>query len=112
VNTYMVHMLERAREVHRNNMDLEDGTHRESAVKCPFCVADEDESWFRRTHEFRGHRNLKFLVRPPKMAAPHCDHCPLLSLFIISQQELMDDCVPLGKWALEMWEDSDEQRRY
>jgi hypothetical protein len=44
VNAYFVHMLQRAREVHAINNGE---TGRDSPVKCPFCVADEDEAWFR-----------------------------------------------------------------
>jgi hypothetical protein len=99
----MVHMLERAREVHKIN----DGqTGRNSLIKCPFCIADEDEQWF---------RQVRFGYKPPderpeKMPAPHCSRCPLLSLFNVDVQKLMDDCVLMGKFALEVWEDLGNDR--
>jgi hypothetical protein len=97
----MVHMLERAREVHHAN---EGGTGRDSLVKCPFCIADEDEAWFKMT---------RFGFNPPgerpeKMPAPHCNNCPLLSVTDIPIQGLMDDCVTIGRSILQSYrEDSD-----
>ncbi len=106
MNTYMVHMLERAREVHKIN---EGDTHRDSMFKCPFCVADEDEQWFKYKN-FGFHKPQEKLVRPERMPAPHCTYCPLQSLFNqTGLQELMDDCVEKGFYALRNWEDTDEE---
>jgi len=104
VNAYFVHMLERAREVHEINNGE---TGRDSPVKCPFCVADEDETWFKRSHEFRLHPDVQDL-RPERQAAPHCQNCPLQSLFGVDTKELMNDCVEKGFYALRYWEDTDE----
>jgi hypothetical protein len=94
----MVHMLERAREVHKINNGE---TCRDSLVKCPFCIADEDEQWFK-TETF-GFKPPK--VRPKRSPAPHCANCPLLSLFNVDVQTLMDDCVKLGHFALKVLEE-------
>jgi hypothetical protein len=94
----MVHMLERAREVHKLNVGL---THRGSVTKCPFCIADEDEQWFK-TKNF-GFKPPK--ERPEKSPAPHCANCPLLSLFNVDIQTLMDDCVKMGHFALRFLEE-------
>lgn len=107
MNTYMVHMLERAREVHRANCGL---THRDSLLKCPFCVADEDEKWFRFKYEYRLHPELSRLEKPKKMPAPHCDKCPMINIIHKAfgapgtQQQLMDDCVAVGSWLLKKLE--------
>ena len=103
MNAYMVHMLQRAREVHRIN----DGdTHRDCVVKCPFCVADEDEQWFKFKYEYRKHPGVNDLEQPKRMPAPHCNNCPMLSLFNVDVQALMDDCVGMGAHALKVWEES------
>lgn len=102
MNAYFVHMLERAREVHQANKGQ---TGRDSILKCPFCVADEDEAWFRQ-------KNFGYKPpseRPEKMPAPHCQFCPLRSLFNGTElHEIMDDCVEKGFYALRFWEDTDE----
>ena len=101
VNAYFVHMLERAREVHTANKG---DTHRDSMLKCPFCIADEDEQWFRtRTFGFKPP-----LHRPERMPAPHCTYCPLQSLLGIELKDLMNDCVEKGFYALQYWEGTDE----
>jgi hypothetical protein len=97
----MVHMLERAREVHKINNGE---TGRDSVVKCPFCIADEDEQWFVFKHEFGLHPIIKELRRPKRMPAPHCTYCPLQSLLGINLLELMNDCVEKGFDALAEWE--------
>ncbi len=102
MNAYFVHMLERAREVHKIN---EGNTHRGSLVKCPFCVADEDESWFRFKFLYT---YLDGVERPKRLPAPHCEHCPLQSLFGIELKDLMNDCVEKGYDALAQWEELDE----
>ena len=99
MNAYMVHMLQRAREVHRINNGE---TCRDSLIKCPFCIADEDEQWF---------RTVRFGYKPPqskpnRMPAPHCQNCPMLSIFKVDTQALMDDCVRMGSHALRVWEGS------
>jgi hypothetical protein len=99
VNAYFAHMLERAREVHQANKGE---TGRDSILKCPFCVADEDESWFRQKHF--GYKPPK--ERPFRMPAPHCTYCPLQSL--IRGEDLpriMDNCVEFGFYILREWED-------
>jgi len=101
VNTYMVHMLERAREVHQINGG---DTHRDSLHKCPFCIADEDERWFKFKFAYRNHPETSSLPRPNRMPAPTCDNCPLQSLFNVDVQKLMDDCVKMGSFALEVLE--------
>ncbi len=101
MNTYMVHMLERAREVHNIN---EGDTHRGSLVKCPFCIADEDEQWFKV-------KNFGFKPpdeRPERLPAPHCEYCPLRTLLKIDLKELMNDCVEKGYDALAQWEELDD----
>jgi hypothetical protein len=113
----MVHMLERAREVHALNHGT---THRDSEVKCPFCVADEDEQWFKFKFEYQAHPEVVNLERPKKMPAPHCINCPLLNVMhkavghhpnhVRDVQGLMDDCVKIGHFILnELWEGSDEE---
>ena len=117
MNTYMVHMLERAREVHRIN---DGATHRESLHKCPFCIADEDEQWFKT-------KNFGFdppKERPEKSPAPHCGNCPLINVMHKAVgvpegepwkdvQGLMDDCVAIGSFLLgDIWEDSSEKDSY
>jgi hypothetical protein len=100
VNAYFVHMLERAREVHNVNNGQ---TGRDSVVKCPFCVADSDEQWFRvKNFDAPSHE------RPERMPAPHCTYCPLQSLLGIELEDLMNDCVEKGFYALRYWEDTDE----
>jgi hypothetical protein len=107
----MVHMLERAREVHRENHGA---TSRLSTTKCPFCVADEDEQWFKIVRS----KNFDGGGRPKRMPAPHCDNCPLLNVMhkavghhpnhVKDVQGLMDDCVKIGHFILnELWEGSD-----
>jgi hypothetical protein len=92
----MAHMLERAREVHYIN---EGDTHRGSLIKCPFCIADEDEQWF---------KIKNFGLKPPderpkRMPAPHCEYCPLQSLLGIELVDLMNDCVEKGSDTLRNW---------
>jgi hypothetical protein len=94
----MVHMLERAREVHKIN---EGETGRDSVVKCPFCIADEDEQWFRFKFLYS---YLDGVKRPKRMPAPHCQHCPLQSLLGIDYTMFMNDCVEVGFDALAEWE--------
>lgn len=101
MNTYMVHMLERAREVHEINFGE---TGRDSILQCPFCIADEDEQWFK-TRDF-GLSPPK--SRPEKMPAPHCRNCPLLSVTKGSHRDLMNDCVEMGKQLLNLWEGPDD----
>jgi hypothetical protein len=91
-------MLERAREVHKINRGE---TCRNSELKCPFCIADEDETWYK-TKNF-GFKPPK--VRPERATAPHCVNCPLHSLFNVNTQELMDDCVKMGHFALKFLEE-------
>lgn len=100
MNTYMSHMLQHAKNVYDENFR----TSRYSDTECPFCVADMDTQWFQISHF--GFKPPK--ERPERMPGPHCQNCPLISLLNISLRELMDDCVKLGKWALEEWENSDE----
>jgi ribosome modulation factor len=97
----MVHMLERAREVHKLNNGL---TGRDSKYRCPFCIADEDEQWFKFKYEYRNHPETSSLPRPNRMPAPHCVNCPLQSLFNVDVQKLMDDCVKMGTFALKIVE--------
>jgi hypothetical protein len=99
----MVHMLERAREVHKINKGE---TGRDSVIKCPFCIADADEQWFVMKFDYAVPH-----PRPENLGAPHCAHCPLQSLFNVDTQELMDDCVKMGYYALRSWEDTDEEDR-
>jgi hypothetical protein len=104
VNAYYVHMLERAREVDQINKGE---TTRDSVVKCPFCIADEDEQWFRL-------KNFGYMppsTRPERAPAPHCTYCPLQSLFGIELKDLMNNCVEKGFYALRYWEDTDEEDR-
>ena len=102
VNAYFVHMLERAREVHEINKGE---THRESVVKCPFCIADEDEQWH--VHKSFGYKPPG--SRPDRMPAPHCTYCPLQSLFDRTElPRIMDNCVEMGFYALRYWENTDE----
>ena len=103
MNAYFVHMLERAREVHKINNGE---TGRDSAVKCPFCVADSDEQWFAMKFD-----RVPKHPRPEKLAGPHCTYCPLQSLLGIELEELMNDCVEQGFYALRYWEDTDEEDR-
>ncbi len=104
MNTYFVHMLERAREVHKIN---EGDTHRGSIVKCPFCIADEDESWFRFRFEYKLHPGIDS-KKPERIPPPHCQHCPLLSLFGIKYEKIMNDCVEMGFEILKTWEELHE----
>jgi hypothetical protein len=100
MNTYFYHMLQRAREVHKENNEL---TGRDSPLKCPFCKADEQEQWFRMCHKV----DVKFDAGavPEKPYPPHCQYCPLQSLIpMMSIQDLMDDCVAVGKFVLAMYE--------
>jgi hypothetical protein len=107
----MVHMLERARKVHKINKGE---TGRNSVVKCPFCIADEDEAWFK-TKNFGFEPPEK---RPKNPIAPHCVNCPLVNDMhqvvgshpnhVKNVQGLMDDCVPIGRYLLGViWEESD-----
>ena len=101
MNTYYVHMLERAREVYEINYGQ---TGRDSVVKCPFCIADEDEQWFKFKFEYRLHPEVDSLERPKRMPAPICQSCPLISLFGINYKDLMNDCVDMGATRLYDWE--------
>jgi len=110
VNTYMIHMLERAREVHEENTGMQ-GRDTPLPNKCPFCIADEDETWFQRTLDAGEKYKKTDPLRPkPLKLNPHCINCPLQSLFKGAEvQQLMDDCVKMGCWWLrEIWEGSDE----
>jgi hypothetical protein len=93
VNKYMAHMLERAREIHQEFGGRGHGS-KDEETKCPFCIADADETKFINGHD-----------KDPQ--APYCFNCPLLTLFNIHPLDLLDDCESLGKWALEVWETSD-----
>ena len=84
MNTYIYHMLLRARELYNLNR------------KCPFCVADEDATWFEA--EIGNDRNV----------TPHCFNCPLLSVLeipSIDHHRLMGDCVGFGKELLRSYEE-------
>ena len=106
MNAYFAHMLERAREVDQWNKGE---TTRDSVVKCPFCIADEDETWFQRTLDAGEKYKKTDPLRPkPLKLKPHCHNCPLQSLFGIKLPELMNDCVEKGFYALRHWEDTDE----
>jgi hypothetical protein len=106
VNAYFVHMLQRAREVHAINNGE---TGRDSPVKCPFCVADEDEAWFRVKYHHRKLKEEFTLLRTTKPPAPHCEYCPLKALLHETEyNKIMDNCVEMGFYALRYWEDTDE----
>lgn len=108
MNTYIAHMLQRAREVHEINNGA---TGRDSTVKCPFCIADEDENWFRQTNHWPAFGFKPPKERPENVGPPHCASCPLLNISHLALgfrdlQTLMDDCIAIGKWMLEQYEET------
>lgn len=98
MNAYIYHMLLRAREVARENAKK----NVIDSLKCPFCIADEDETWFQMV--FNGETG----PRPERPIAPHCQNCPLINEVGVSLQELMDDCEKLGKFILGLYEEGEE----
>lgn len=94
MNKYLEHMLYKAREAHRL-------TKSGNYVICPFCEADEAE---------------KFHIYGDD-SGPQCFNCPLTVFFkemtpdsadTISIEDLMDDCIGIGKAILEAWENGEQ----
>lgn len=98
MNAYMYHMLLRAREAHEDNEVT--GVN---GIKCPFCVADEDQEWFKHV-KLGADENIDIGPRPDRPLAPHCVNCPLRNLAGVPMQQLMDDCVTIGKYMLDKYE--------
>lgn len=86
MNTYMFHMLELAKRAVGPDSEIN---------YCPLCKADEAELF-----------RVNFLSRP---SHPDCSRCPLLSLYNVSVPDLQEDCVGIGKHALNVFTDFFEQ---
>lgn len=102
-NKYIEEMLLLARDRHKDNQ----GTGRWGDNPCPLCVADEDAHWFYHKEAL----GLEDSDRPERMPGPHCQFCPMISIIkrSVNIQVLMDDCVAIGKYALERWENRLEE---
>lgn len=92
MNTYMYHMLLRAREMYRKNQQRLMG---EEAIGCPFCKAD----CLSAEHEARTHMTTMELT---------CWKCPLLGYAATHEDrlEIMENCEEFGRELLWRFENA------
>jgi hypothetical protein len=92
MDTYMYHMLLQARAGHE--LELQTGV-----ATCPFCLADQKQAL----------ENTITSGLTGKRADGVCRNCPLQNLFNLDTLLfLMEDCLGMGKHALDMYEKAGE----